>query len=117
MQRKTQICSMSFIFLFLLVSAGCVTTQPTPTSTPKPTKTDVPTKTPKPTATPRPTQTPILAQTQQIEEWNADTQKYFEANYLTTNKGRLTILKKNGHNWAGTGAGPLRATTLVITFI
>jgi hypothetical protein len=103
MQLKPQICSMSVILLCVLLFTGCATLQPTPTSTPKPTKTSVPTDTPTPSPTLKPTRTPNLAKTQQIEEWNAEAQTYFEAGYLSTANGVITKFGDFKKEWAKLG--------------
>jgi len=49
------------------------------------------------------TRTPNLAATQQKDEWNADTQKYFELGYLLTTNGKITTLPNFKEEWAQLG--------------
>jgi hypothetical protein len=104
--------SLSPIFLFvsilMLVSLACSTSaaQPTAsqTSTSKPKATSTitltPTNTPRPTVTPRPTRTPDLAATEQMEEYNAETQGYFDLGYLSTTDGEITEFDDSTEEWA-----------------
>jgi hypothetical protein len=104
MQLKASHPIISFVFVLLLASLACATTQPAPTdtNTPPPTVTETatPTKTPRPSATPRPTWTPNLAATQHVEERVAETQKYFESGYLTTTNGTLIEYPDFTKEWA-----------------
>lgn len=99
-----------FFFLLVLVSLACnsATPEPPPTSTPKPTDTPAPTatitatstNTPRPSPTPRPTKTPNLAATQKYEDFNAETQKYFELGYLKSNEGKIEEIDDFYYEWA-----------------
>jgi len=104
MQRKAQNPIMLFVFVLILVSLACSTSQPaTPTNTPKPTKTASPTKTPKPSQTPWPTRTPNVAATQRRDELNAEVQTYYDKGYLTTTKGKFKEYDDFRKEWAQLG--------------
>lgn len=62
-----------------------------------------PTKTSRPTVTPLPTRTPNLAATQQVGEWDAETQEYFKMGYLKTNQGKLIEYADFSEEWAQLG--------------
>lgn len=102
---------LRFILMFVLVLSACNSTAPEPTPTPEPTDTPVPTatitatptNTPRPSPTPRPTKTPNLAATQRIEAFNAETQKYYELGYLTTNNGTIREMDDFSYEWAQLG--------------
>ena len=88
---------------------------------PKPTNTIAhvsalfPSSTPRPSQTPNATLTQIAevrktslpsigsAATQQMEEWNAETQKYFELGYLPTSNGKVSKLGNYKEEWAQLG--------------
>ena len=95
-----------FISILMLVSLACSASAapPTSTSTPKPKATSTitltPTNTPRPTVTPRPTRTPNLAATEQMEEYNAETQSYFDRGYLATTDGEVTEFDDSTEEWA-----------------
>lgn len=109
MHHKSLHTLMSFVFLFVLVSLACATSQPTPTLAPtntlEPTATEtvVPTNTPRSSPTPRPTQTPNLAATERAEELNAEVQEYFEKGYLATTEGRFREIEDFSYDWAQLG--------------
>ena len=109
MHHKSLHTLMSFVFLLVLVSLACATSQPTPTLAPtntlEPTATEtvVPTNTPRPSPTPRPTQTPNLAATERAEELNAEVQEYFEKGYLATTEGRFREMEDFSYEWAQLG--------------
>ena len=109
MHHKSLHTLMSFVFLLVLVSLACATSQPTPTLAPtntlEPTATQtiVPTNTPRPSPTPRPTQTPNLAATKRAEELNAEVQEYFEKGYLATTEGRFREIEDFSFDWAQLG--------------
>ena len=106
MQPKKPGPVLLFVSTLVLVSLACSTSaaQPTSTSTSAPkataTITPTPTNTPRPTVTPRPTRTPNLAATQQMEEYNAETQGYFDVGYLTTTDGEVTEFDDSAEEWA-----------------
>ncbi len=104
MQPKKPSPVLLFVSILMLVSLACSTSaaEPTSTSTPKATSTitHTPTNTPRPTVTPRPTRTPNLAATQQMEEYNAQTQGYFDLGYLTTTDGEVTEFDDSTEEWA-----------------
>ena len=81
------------------------TSTPAPTDTPAPTATNTatPTNTPRPSPTPRPTQTPNLAATQKYEEFNAETQKYFDLGYINSTDGQVVEFDDFGYDWAQLG--------------
>lgn len=88
----------STLLILVFVSLACSGTAGEPTAvpateTPAPTATDTatPTNTPRPSPTPRPTKTPNLAATQQYEEFDAETQKYFDLGYIATTDGRFVV--------------------------
>ena len=95
-----------FVSVLMLVSLACSTSAapPTSTSTPKPKATSTitltPTNTPRPTVTPRPTRTPNLAATQQMEEYNTETQGYFDLGYLSTTDGEVAHYDDSSEDWA-----------------
>ena len=107
MQYKSRHPFFSFVFILVLVSLACATTQPTPvsTSTPQPTftKTVTPTITPVPSRTPPPTKTPNLAATQRMDELNSEVQTYYEKGYLATDQGRFRELDDFKEEWAQLG--------------
>ena len=104
MQRNTQNPIRLFVFVLILVSLACSTSQlATPTNTPKPTKTTSPTKTPKPSQTPSPTRTPDVAATQHRGELNAEVQTYYDKGYLTTTKGKFKEYEDFREEWAQLG--------------
>src|SRR5258706_12668664 len=74
------------------MSAVQSTSTPTSTNTSQPTATITltPTNTPKPSPTPRPTKTPNLAATKRSDEFNAETQSYFDKRYVNTVDGKIT---------------------------
>src|SRR5690348_15735634 len=92
-QPKVYIPFLWFVFMLILVSLACSTTQSAPTGTPQPTatvtKTAIPTNTLRPSPTLRPMQTPNLTATQHLEDLDAETQRYFDLGYLTTTNGRF----------------------------
>ena len=106
MKPKSLSPALLFISILMLVSLACSTSAapPTSTSTPKPKATSTitltPTNTPRPTVTPRPTRTPNLAATQQMEEYNAETQGYFDLGYLSTTDGEVTQYDDSTEEWA-----------------
>ena len=106
MKPNTKSPVLLFISILILVSLACSTStaQPTSTSTSKPrataTITLTPTNTPRPTVTPRPTRTPNLAATQQMEEFNAETQGYFDLGYLSTTDGEISKIDDVSEEWA-----------------
>jgi len=110
MHRKHSYTLMSFVFLLILVSLACATSQPTPAFTNTPgltaTETAVPTatKTARPSPTPRPTQTPNLAATERAVELNAEVQEYFDRGYVITTEGRFTELDNYSDEYAYLGA-------------
>ena len=97
----------SFVFVLVLVSLACATTQVTPVSTdpPQPTLTETatPTRTPRPSPTPRPTRTPNLAVTQHVKELNAEVQGFYDKGYLTTTDGSFTEMEDFSYDWAQLG--------------
>jgi hypothetical protein len=109
MSRKILMPLLSVTLLLLLVLSACSTAAPAPapanTNTPQPTATNtaVPTKTSTPTRTPRPTVTPNLALTQQIGEWQAEAQTYFDKGYLDTVDGKFKKIKDFSYEWAELG--------------
>ncbi|MBI5966157.1 MAG: hypothetical protein HY863_21965, partial [Chloroflexi bacterium] len=98
---------LSVIFILSLVMSACsaLATEPAPTNTPQPTATLtlVPTKTLVPTVTPLPTRTPNYTATQRAEEYNAETQKYFDLGYLTTKDGTVKKIDDFYYEWAQLG--------------
>ena len=104
MQVKKPSPILLFVTILMLVSLACSTSAAEPTSTSAPestaTITPTPTNTPRPSATPRPTRTPNLAATQQMEEYNAETQGYFDLGYLTTTDGEVTEFDNSTEEWA-----------------
>lgn len=108
MKPKSPSPVLWFVSLLMLVSLACSTSaaQPTAsqTNTPKPSATSTitltPTNTPRPTVTPRPTRTPDLAATEQMEEYNAETQGYFDLGYLSTTEGEVTKHDDSSEEWA-----------------
>lgn len=98
----------SFFLVLAIVSLACNSATPEPTSTPQPTDTPIPTatitatstNTPRPSPTPRPTKTPNLAATQKYEDFNAETQKYFELGYLKSNEGKIEEMDDFSYEWA-----------------
>jgi len=107
MQRNTQPAVMSSVLVLVLVSLACATVQPTPTNTLQPTVTitaaPTATQTPRPSPTPRPTRTPNLAETQHVEELNAEVQAYYDKGYLATPDGKVTELDDFSYDWAQLG--------------
>ncbi len=107
MKTKNVSALVSAVFILSLVLSACsaLATEPAPTSTPQPTATITPTatNTPRPTATLRPTKTPNLAATQKYEEFDAETQKYFELGYLTTSDGKIKEIDDFYYEWAQLG--------------
>ena len=112
MQVKTFRPIKLLFLIFVLVSLACSGTVVEPTmvpdtDTPVPTltatETVTPTNTPRPSPTPRPTKTPNLAATQRYEEFNAETQKYFDLNYIDTTEGRIREFDDFGYDWAQLG--------------
>jgi hypothetical protein len=101
MSLKHKNAFIPFVFLLILVLAGCTST----TSTPVPTSTltTEPSLTPSPTLTPRPTKTPDLAATQHINDLNSIAQTYFDKGYLATNVGEITELDDFDEEWAQLG--------------
>lgn len=95
------------IFLFILISIACATTQPIPTGVPEPTFTSTPaptaTNTPRPSPTPRPTWTPDVAATQHVEELFAEVQQYYENGYLSTTDGTFAELDDFRYDWSDLG--------------
>ncbi len=106
----TKTLSKFFAVLILLSvltsSCGMMATE-APTSTPQPTATAtetlVPTATFTSTPTPRPTRTPNLTATQRIEDYQAETQKYFDLGYLQTTDGRFERYDNFTEEWAQLG--------------
>jgi len=118
------------LFVIALALQACGAREPVATATTAPTKTSEP---PKPTstitpraplfasATPRPTRTPNLGATQhaqtwktslpqateaaqkQVEEWNKNTQKYYELGYLSTTEGKFIKYPDFREEWAQLG--------------
>jgi hypothetical protein len=84
---------------------------PTPTLTLTETPTLTPTSTPKPTSTPLPTATPNLAATQQYEAFFSLVQKYYDAKYIPSLKGKYyrlddysdSLAKEGNYRWATLG--------------
>jgi hypothetical protein len=78
---------------------------PTETNTPKPTVTNTvpPTLTSTPTRTPRPTVTPNLAATQQMNDWQAEAQTYFDKGYIDTVDGTFKEVDDFSYEWAQLG--------------
>ena len=95
------------IFVFVLSACSTLAPEPTvtPTDTPIPTATITltPTNTPRPSPTPRPTKTPNLAATQKYEEFNEETQKYFDSGYLNTIDGKAREIDDFSLEWAQLG--------------
>lgn len=86
-------CSMSAI---QPTSTPALTDTPTPTAT----ITLTPTNTPRPSPTPRPTKTPNLAATQRMEGFNAETQSYLDAHYITSLDGKVKEFEDFSYDWA-----------------
>jgi hypothetical protein len=109
MQRKIPNPFTFFVFVLILVSLACATTQPIPTSTPQPTRTAIKTaipsatQTPRPSPTLRPTRTPNLAATERVEELNAEAKAYYDKGYLATVDGKFTELDDFSYDWAQLG--------------
>ena len=107
MQRKLPHPLLSFVFILIVVSLACSTTQPTPTIPPQPTATPTqaatPTNTLRPSPTPRPTRTPNLAATQNAAELNAEVKAYYDKGYLATTDGRFVMLDDFSYDWAQLG--------------
>ena len=104
MQHKFSIQILSLLLSITFVVSACSTfaATPTPTDTPQPsaTPTLVPTATRTPTRTPRPTATLNLTATQQIEEYQAEIQSYFDNGYLTTTDGIFRQFPDFKDHWA-----------------
>ena len=102
---------LSFVLILIFVSLACSSTAPEPTSTPvptdtptlTPTNTSTPTNTPRPSPTLRPTKTPNLAATQTYEAFDAETKSYFDADYLSTDNGRISRIDDFAYDWAQLG--------------
>ncbi|HEX2998016.1 MAG TPA: hypothetical protein VHP14_24540 [Anaerolineales bacterium] len=106
MQRRSQKPIKLLVFILILVSLACSTSQlaaPTSTPKPKPTKTRTPTKTPKPSQTPQPTRTPDVDATQYRNELNTEVQTYYDAGYLTTTEGKFKEYDDFHEDWAQLG--------------
>lgn len=108
--RKVSLGLSVLIILTFVVSACGAIAQP-PTSTPAPTNTPqstatitlTPTNTPRPSPTPRPTKTPNLAATERMDEFNSQTQFYFEKGYLTSADGEIKEIDDFSYDWAQLG--------------
>jgi len=106
--------SVLLILTFVLSACGAIaqppTSTPAPTDTPQPMTTITvtprpsftlrPSSTPRPSPTPRPTKTPNLAATQRMEEYNTQTQSFFEKGYLTTDSGEIKEIDDFAYDWA-----------------
>ena len=93
----------------MLLSACSTAATPIPapasTNTPQPTVTNttVPSNTPKPTSTPRPTRTPNLAATQQMNDMQAEAQKYTDLGYIPSAEGKFKVFDDFEYEWAQLG--------------
>jgi len=105
--RKVRLSlSVLLILAFVLSACGAIaqppTATPASTNTPQPTATitQTPTNTPRPSPTPRPTKTPNLAATERMDEFNSQTQSYFEKGYLATADGEIKEIDDFAFDWA-----------------
>ena len=105
--RKVRLSlSVLLILAFVLSACGAIaqppTATPASTNTPQPTATitQTPTNTPRPSPTPRPTKTPNLAATERMDEFNSQTQSYFEKSYLATADGEIKEIDDFAFDWA-----------------
>lgn len=103
MNHKDPASLMRIVFVFILVSLACGTTQVTPTPEPTATITPIPTNTPIPSLTPTPTNTPDVAATQRIAEFNAEAQDYYNRGYLATPDGYFIQYEDYFNEWAEIG--------------
>jgi hypothetical protein len=109
MHRKPLHTLMSFIFVLIVISLACSTSQAAsvPTNTPEPAATETPsptaTQTPRPSPTLRPTKTPNLAATERAEALDEEVKAYFEKGYLATTDGRFRELDDFSYDWAQLG--------------
>ena len=105
--RKVRLSlAVLLILAFVLSACGAIaqppTATPASTNTPQPTATitQTPTNTPRPSPTPRPTKTPNLAATERMDEFNSQTQSYFEKGYLATADGEIKEIDDFAFDWA-----------------
>ena len=109
MPHKILMPLLSVTLLLVMLLSACSTAAPAPaatnTSMPQPTATNtaVPTKTSTPTRTPRPTVTPNLAATQQMSDWQAEAQTYFDKGYLNSVDGKFKKIDDFSYEWAQLG--------------
>src|SRR5258706_7348600 len=108
-KRINSLLSGILILVFTSLACNMSAVQPTSTSastdTPQPTAaiTLTPTNTPKPSPTPRPTKTPNLAPTKRSDEFNAETQSYFDKGYFNPVDGKITEIDDFTYDWAQLG--------------
>ena len=108
--RKVSLSLYVLIILAFVLSACGAIAQP-PTATPASTNTAqptatitlTPTNTPRPSPTLRPTKTPNLAATQRMEDFNSQTESFFEKGYLTTAAGKIKEIDDFAYDWAQLG--------------
>lgn len=107
--KKSAIYSFAALLVIaslLLSSCTAATPEPTATSTVPPTITSTPTTeststpTPKPTATLTPTATVNATATQQVVDFEADVQAYYDAKYITSKTGTYEMLEDKTSAWA-----------------